>query len=219
MLIIFDCDGVLVDSEQLAAEVFSNELRRNGTAWTADECHRQFRGYTLRHCLELLNRSLAEPLPSDFLEKLQEATRLAFESSLKAVEGVAPVLELLQSRGIPFCVASNGSYEKMEHALRVTGLYPYFENRCYSAEAVAQGKPAPDLFLLAAESLGVNPRFCHVIEDSAAGMHAAAAAGMRALYYNPLEQTTESDCIAFNSMRQLPQLLGIDKSATCVAGR
>lgn len=209
MLIIFDCDGVLVDSEKLAAEVFSSELLRHGVTWSAEECHGRFRGHTLSYCLALLQDTLSDSLPDDFLEGLQEATRLAFESSLKAVDGVDTVLTQLQARAIPFCAASNGSYAKMEHALRITGLYPAFEHRCYSAEAVAQGKPAPDLFLFAAESVGVDPRFCYVIEDSAAGLQAAQAAGMHVLLYSAAGQSGDRSCVSFSSMDQLPGLLGI----------
>lgn len=213
MLIIFDCDGVLVDSEQLAAEVFSTELRLYGVSWTANECRRRFRGHTLTYCFELLQDCLPDPLPNNFLEGLQESTRQAFESSLKAVDGVRPILELLQKRNIPFCVASNGNYEKMKHALRITGLYSFFENRCYSAEAVTEGKPAPDLFLFAAESLGVSPRFCCVIEDSVVGLQAATAAGMRPLHFDAwgveAESTYKGVYPSFNRMSLLPELLGI----------
>ncbi len=216
MLIVFDCDGVLVDSEQLSADVFSSELLRHGIDWSAEECHRRFRGHTLSYCLRLLENTLSEPLPGNFLDCLQEATRVAFESSLKAVEGVEAVLGLLQARAIPFCVASNGSYAKMEHALRVTGLYLAFDRRCFSAEAVARGKPAPDLFLFAAESMGVDPRFCRVIEDSEAGLQAAAAAGMRALHYAAAAQSSDRTCVSFNRMDQLPGLLGIRQSNRCL---
>lgn len=216
MLIIFDCDGVLVDSEALAAEVFSQELGRCGIDWTADDCLNQFKGRTLADCMEILNRKFPGSTSEDFLDRLNEATRHRFERDLEPVEGVLELLNYLHARDVSFCVASNGGYTKMRGSLQLTGLLPYFEGRCYSAESVSKGKPDPELFLWAADSMGVPPQFCKVIEDSESGLRAAKAAGMAALHYCAVGAQAIG-CSVFSHMSDLPELLESSRKAAAAA--
>lgn len=183
MLIIFDCDGVLVDSEVLAAQVFADALVEQGLNIDAKTCFATFKGHTLGRCLEILRHQFSFGVPADFIDTLEVKTQLAFASQLKPVAGVRAVLDKLVERGIPFCVASNGGHEKVEHSLTVTGLIDYFPANRFSAEDVARGKPAPDLFLYASEAMGVPTAFCRIIEDSKTGLMAAKAAGMKSYFF------------------------------------
>lgn len=210
MLIIFDCDGVLVDSELLAARVFSEVLKPLDIAMSAEECHQRFRGHSLTYCMEWLEAEHGRALPDDFAYRLELSTITAFSGQLRPVPGIKAVLEVLDSIHVSYCVASNGSHAKIRNSLEVTGLLPYFSDRCFSAEDVARGKPAPDLYLYAAESMGVPTSFTTVVEDSPAGLEAALAAGMRPLMYTP-DHDLKIDVRAteFKKMEELPGLLGV----------
>lgn len=210
MLIIFDCDGVLVDSEILAARVFSEALEPLDISLSAEECHQRFRGHSLAYCLDWLETEYGRTLPDNFAYRLEQATITAFSRQLRSVPGVKTVLELLDSAHIPYCVASNGSHAKIRSSLEVTGLLPHFSDRRFSAEDVTRGKPAPDLYLYAADSMGVPASFTTVVEDSLAGLEAALAAGMRPLIYTP-EHDLKINVRAteFKKMEELPGLLGV----------
>lgn len=211
MLIIFDCDGVLVDSELLAAQVFSEVLESLGISLPAEECHQRFRGHSLAYCIEWLEGAFNKALPADFAYHLEQSTISAFSRQLQPVSGVKSVLELLDRAHVPYCVASNGSHAKIRNSLEVTGLLPHFSNRCFSAEDVPRGKPAPDLYLYAAESMGVPTSFTTVVEDSLAGLEAAVAAGMRPLMFAPGQSTaTDIRVTEFKKMEELPVLLGVN---------
>jgi len=182
MLIIFDCDGVLVDSETLAARVFSEQLRALGIDMTPAQCFTQFHGHTLPYCYSWIEREHRQQLPSDFDQQLMVATSAAFDADLKPVEGVLELIKTLRRCNISYCVASNGRHSKINRSLALTGLDEWFGvARRFSVEDVERGKPAPDLFLYAAEAIGVPTQFCTVIEDSASGVAAAKAAGMKVL--------------------------------------
>lgn len=211
MLIIFDCDGVLVDSELLGAQVFSKELEPLDIPMSTEQCHRQFLGRSLAYCFAWLEREYGRALPDDFPSRLEQSTIAAFSRQLRPVPGIKTVLELLDREHVPYCVASNGSHAKIRNSLEVTGLLPHFSNRRFSVEDVAQGKPAPDLYLYAAESMGVPASFTTVVEDSPAGLEAALAAGMRALMYIPDQHSlgTGISATVFKKMEELPDLLGV----------
>lgn len=210
MLIIFDCDGVLVDSELLAARVFSESLARQDISMSAEECHRQFRGHSLAYCIDWLEERHGGKLAPEFVPGLEQATNAAFSRQLQPVPGVRAALDLLDSIHVPYCVASNGSHAKIKNSLEVTGLLPLFADRRFSAQDVERGKPAPDLYLYAAEAMGVPRAFTTVVEDSLAGLEAALGAGMRPLMYMP-EGVVEVDARAtvFTKMEELPRLLGV----------
>lgn len=207
MLIIFDCDGVLVDSEILAARVFSAHLAEFGISLSAQQCEHKFRGHTMDHCLTMLHSEYPGTLPGDFLDSLAVATTEAFGRDLQPVAGIEPVLQWLISCGTPFCVASNGALSKVRHSLAVTGLLDYFGEHCFSAEQVRQGKPAPDLFLMAAGSMECAPGRTLVVEDSPTGVTAAINAGMAVLRYGSPLRIEERLIDSFVEMAALPELI------------
>lgn len=206
MLTIFDCDGVLVDSEALAAQVFSEQLMTQGVCLTATECRTKYKGLTLGDCVLSIEEEFACLLADEFLSDLKRATQQQFARSLQPVEGVEEVLVWMKASASPMCVASNGGVEKICHSLAVTGLTPYFEN-IFSADQVSHGKPEPDLFLLAAHSLGFEPRACLVIEDSLSGLAAAQAAKMQVLFYSEDGVGCGGRAPTFSDMRELPGIL------------
>lgn len=183
-LVIFDCDGVLVDSEGLAAEIFSQTLAQVGIQLSAEQCFATFKGKSLDACFAFL-REAGHYLPQNFKALLDERTQQGFAQQLTPVDGVEAVLQFLLEQQVPICLASNGGREKIAHSLRITGLAKYFDH-CFSVDDVSEGKPAPTLFLHAAASMGVEPEDCFVVEDSASGFLAAQRAGMTLLRYeNP----------------------------------
>ncbi len=181
--VIFDCDGVLVDSEKLMSVVFSDMLTELGLPYTPDDTIRTFMGRSMVSCMHIVEQQLGHAAPEDFLQRLDVRAYDAFERDLEAVSGVARLLDLLDVHDIPYAVASSGSHGKMEKTLGLTGLLPRLAGRITSATEVAHGKPSPDVFLLAAERLRMPADECLVIEDSLLGVEAALAAGMRVIGY------------------------------------
>lgn len=206
MLIIFDCDGVLVDSEALASHVFAEQLAEEGLPLTAEQCQAKFQGLTLSDCLLAIEQEFMCTLSIGFLERLKEATQQRFEHALMPVKGVEQVLSWVQESGHAMCVASNGGREKIRHSLTVTRLLPHF-NHLFSADQVARGKPEPDLFLFAARALGYAPSACIVVEDSVAGVRAAQSAGMNVIFYGEGRSEWGSTVPVFTDMKQLPGML------------
>jgi len=208
-LVIFDCDGVLVDSEPIADRVFGRMLAEQGLALSGGEMAELFLGRTMAHCLALAADRLGRPLPADFEAEHDRRLFDALAAELVLVPGVTRVLEGLAS---PFCVASNGSPDKLRLSLARVGLLPRFEGRLFSAAEVARGKPAPDLFLHAASRMGVAPAACVVVEDSPAGVAAGVAAGMSVLGFaacTPAARLREAGAgQVFATMDELPALLG-----------
>jgi HAD superfamily hydrolase (TIGR01509 family) len=206
-LVIFDCDGVLVDSEPLANRVFTEALRQIGVEISYEEVCRTFIGLSMSRCMEIVERRLGRPAPEGFVDRLQARTYEAFRAELRPVRGVARALERID---LPLCVASSGEPEKMRLSLGLTGLLDRFEGRLFSATEVARGKPWPDLFLHAARSLGARPEGCVVIEDSAPGVLAARAAGMAVLGYageGSGAGLAAAGARVFHDMEELPRLL------------
>ena len=208
-LAIFDCDGVLVDSEPIANRVFARQLASHGLAMDPDEVMRTFIGRSRDTCIEMAGRLRGAALPAGFAATWDEALHEALRNEVQPVEGVR---ELLRSLAIPFCVASNGEPEHMRISLTAAGLMPLVEGRLFSAASVARPKPAPDLFLHAAAAMGFEPRDCAVIEDTVTGVKAAVAAGMRAFGYAGAPHTDGEALEAhgatvFRHMRSLPSLL------------
>lgn len=180
-LVIFDCDGVLVDSEPSANRLLVRVLAKDGFDISYEECRRLFVGKTMNAVMAHVEEAIGRPLGDHWPDYIRDETLKAFASGVEAVPGVREVLLALQSRAVPFCVASSGKFEKMRFTLGSSGLLPLVEHVLFSAEQVAHGKPAPDLFLFAAKSMGYAPEACVVIEDSVPGVQAAIAAGMPVL--------------------------------------
>jgi HAD superfamily hydrolase (TIGR01509 family) len=182
-LVIFDCDGVLVDSEPIAARLTAEAVSELGWAMSAELAKAEFLGDTFGNIIRRVEERIGRPVPSDWPARSQSNLKAALERELTPVRGVRQTIERLLSAGYTLAVGSQGTHDKMQLTLGVTGLLPFFEGRIFSATQVEHPKPAPDLFLLAASSLGFAPAQTTVIEDSTRGVKAALAAGMRVLGY------------------------------------
>jgi HAD superfamily hydrolase (TIGR01509 family) len=207
-LVIFDCDGVLVDSERIAVRVEAEYLAELGWPLSQAEIVDRFMGRTTEYMDEAVEAQLGSRLPGDWKDQLQRRYREAFAAELVPVDGV---LEVLDQLSVPTCVASSGSHDKLRFTLGHTGLYGRFEGRIFRGYEVANGKPAPDLFLHAAARMGAEPARCAVVEDSRYGVLAARAAGMRAFGYagglTPAGRLEGEGTVVFEDMRELPRLL------------
>lgn len=208
-LVIFDCDGVLIDSERLAVKVDVLVLGELGWPLSEAEVVERFVGRSDRETRAEIETQLGRRLPAGWQERVNALYHQAFAAELAPVAGI---LEALDQITLPACVASSGTHEHLRYTLRLTGLFDRFAGRIFSAEDVARGKPAPDLFLHAADRMGVVPAGCVVVEDSRPGVEAARAAGMRALAFagglSPRELLDGPDTTVFADMRELPGLLG-----------
>lgn len=206
-LVIFDCDGVLVDSERIAVRIEVQIGAELGWPLTADEVIEKFVGRSNKSIGALVEARLPG-MSAAWQERYETLHREAVDRELVAVEGIH---EALAAIALPTCVASSGSHEKMRHTLGHTGLHAHFEGRIFSATEVEHGKPAPDLFLHAARRMGVEPAACVVVEDSKYGVQAARSAGMRSLGYagglTPAHWLEGPDTVVFDDMRKLPSLL------------
>ncbi|WP_428680446.1 HAD family hydrolase [Reyranella sp.] len=212
MLVIFDCDGVLVDSEPLANTCFARALRREGLDWNVEDTMRRLMGRSMRSCVEIVEGELGRALPVDFVDRLQADTMQAFrDAPLRTVPGVVEAIDAIEAAGIATCVASSGGLDKMRVTLGITGLWSRFEGRIFSSTQVPRGKPFPDLFLHAAIEMNEQPFDSVVVEDSLPGIQAARAAGMRALAYvgapySDAEALRAAGGRTFDSMSSLPML-------------
>lgn len=207
-LVIFDCDGVLVDSEPIANRVFSRMLGEVGLPMDYDETVRTFVGRSAATCVGMVEARLGRPVPDGWVDEWRRRTLDAFSRELRAVEGVADALDRIAA---PVCVASSGEPAKMRFTLGMTGMLPRFEGRIFSAVEVRRGKPAPDLFLHAARTMGAVPERCAVVEDSAVGVEAGAAAGMTVFGFaamsDPAALRAAGAAHVFTRMDELPGLL------------
>ena len=207
--VIFDCDGVLVDTEEISNRVVAALLTEAGLPTTYEQCLRDYRGRSMASVMALAGERNGAPLPADIPERYYAAVKESFSRELEPVPGVVAALERIE---LPSCVASSGPHHKMAVTLRRTGLWERFEGRIFSATEVRRGKPAPDLFLHAAERMRFDPAATAVVEDSVPGVEAARAAGMRALAF---ARGSEADARAlaaaggepFHDMAELPGLL------------
>jgi HAD superfamily hydrolase (TIGR01509 family) len=207
-LLIFDSDGVLVDSEELSARMLVEAAREHGPlAMELSEAVRLFRGRKMAECVDILSERLGRSLPEDFTPNFRARQAEAFRQNLKPIPGIH---EALCEITMPICVASNGPREKIALALSVTGLLPFFEGRIFSSYELGTWKPDPGLYLHAAAAMKVAPADCVVVEDSVLGVRAGIAAGMRVLAYIAAGDAPEFDSpgvTRFERMAQLPGLL------------
>jgi HAD superfamily hydrolase (TIGR01509 family) len=206
-LIIFDCDGVVVDSERIVHTVFNEFIAELGFTSTS-ETNELFLGRTLADCLEIVAERTGRAAPEGALDRYRERRDRVLREQVRAVDGVRAVLEGLR---VPYCIASSGDHAKMRATLGATGLLPLFAGKVFSATEVANGKPAPDVFLFAAAKMGTAPERTAVIEDSINGVIAARAAGMTVFGYADLiaapRLVAAGAHAAFTRMSELPALL------------
>ncbi|AMG46469.1 phosphoglycolate phosphatase [Achromobacter xylosoxidans] len=182
-LVIFDCDGVLIDSEIIAARAQSRALAEHGIAITPQEAARRFAGIPDADMWQTLQDENARALPADFPRQYADRLQDTFRQELRALPGVRETLAALRQRGMAYCVASSSTPPKLEAALKLVGLWEEFAPNVFSTAQVAHGKPAPDVFLFAARQMRTAILECVVVEDSVPGVRAARAARMRAVGY------------------------------------
>ncbi len=207
-LVIFDCDGVLVDSERLAIRVDVLVLASLGWRVTEAEVVERFVGKSDAHMKREVEEHIGRKLADDWDHGFRDVYLDTFRRELRPVDGIVAALDAI---ALPTCVASSGTHEKMRFTLGLTGLLDRFDGRIFSATEVSRGKPFPDLFLHAAARMGVDPAACAVVEDSRYGVEAARAAGMRAFGYaggvTPADRLAGPGTVVFTDMRELPRLL------------
>jgi HAD superfamily hydrolase (TIGR01509 family) len=206
-LIIFDCDGVLVDSERLGNRAFLRTVAPLGLRMELEEAMALFRGRKMTECLQEVERLLGSALPASFVDDLRKQQSAIFREELRPVEGIVEALDAIDP---PICVASSGPLEKIELTLSLTGLLDRFAGAIFSAYEVGSWKPEPGLFLHAAAAHGVAPNRCIVVEDSVPGALGAAAAGMAVLGYaadGHQQELRAAGATVFTSMRELPALI------------
>jgi HAD superfamily hydrolase (TIGR01509 family) len=212
-LVIFDCDGVLVDSEVISCRAHAETLTRHGYPITSDQVFDRFLGRSMRKTTLEIEAELGRPLPEDFHTQVYAEIFRLFAASLEATPHIEQTLAAITT---PMCVASSGPPEKISTSLNHVGLYDRFAPHIFSAVQVSNGKPAPDLFLFAAEQMRTPPARCLVIEDSVAGVTGALAAGMLVFGYHggshcrPDTADTlraAGAAATFDDMRQLPDLM------------
>jgi HAD superfamily hydrolase (TIGR01509 family) len=212
-LVIFDCDGVLVDSEVLSSRAHAEALTRHGYPITAEQERDRFLGVSDREARLIIEAETGRKLPDDFENQMQQAALQLYAEHLGLIPHVA---ETVAALSLPKCVASSGTPEKIRHGLTCAGLYELLAPHIFSAVQVDRGKPAPDLFVFAAQQMKANPASCIVIEDSRAGVTGARAAGMTVLGFHGGSHCTPQHAAAlraagahetFDDMRQLPALI------------
>lgn len=211
-LVIFDCDGVLVDTEQAANKSLTERLNLLGWDISYEACRRRFVGKSLKSVQAEVEVELGRNLAADWDVTIEREEIEVFRHTTEAIVGVEAQVMRLRDLGIPYCVASSGRIEKMHATLGSAGLLPVLKDVLFSATMVKNGKPAPDLFLHAASAMGHAPETCVVIEDSRPGVEAGVAAGMRVLGYagDPMTDRAALEAAGatvFESMVQLPDLL------------
>jgi HAD superfamily hydrolase (TIGR01509 family) len=207
-LVIFDCDGVLVDSEPIAVRIDVEMLAEAGLEMSEAEVIERFVGRSPQVMLDEIEAQLGRSLPDGWFERAESRIRQAYTTELHPIAGIVEALEQID---LPVCVASSSGHDSIRLKLELTGLYERFAGRIFSASEVANGKPAPDLFLHAASRMGTYPARCVVVEDSRHGVQAARAAGMEVFAYSggvtPADVLEGPRTVVFDDMRKLPELV------------
>lgn len=211
-LVIFDCDGVLVDTERQTNQTLAKMITDLGYPMTGPESQQRFMGRTIENVQAMVEELTGKRLPSNWPDQVRARDLEAFRQGVAPVNGIVKVLDFLDEGNVPYCVASSGKHAKMDVTLGSSGLMPRVKGRIFSAQDCENGKPHPDVFLLAARTMGFAPEACVVIEDSLPGVQAGLAAGMAVFAY--VEDPTcdrAAMCSAgaklFEDMNRLPDLL------------
>ena len=205
--IIFDCDGVLVDSEAISNQVIVDMANDLGANIDLEYAIKHYAGTSLKFVTDDIERIIGKRIPDNFNAEYRRISFLRFQSDIQPVNGVE---EFIQSLDVPICVASNGPLNKMDLNLKLTGLSKYFRGKMFSAYEINSWKPDPKLFLHAAETLGFEPKECAVIEDSLSGIKAAVAGKFDVFglaHEHQIQSFQDHGAIAFSSMSELPELL------------
>lgn len=206
--VIFDCDGVLVDSEPIANRVLVDMANELGANIDLDYALKNFKGTSMQRCQEQIAELVPQRLPEDFLPRFRERSFESFRQNIQPVDGIAEVLENLD---IPFCVASSGPENKIRLNLELTGLLPHFEDKIFSCFTVRKWKPDPAVFLWAAETMGFKPEECIVIEDSISGVNAAKNGGFDVFGFAAHDYNNELEghaTLTFSDMSEVLELIG-----------
>ncbi|WP_282044179.1 HAD family hydrolase [Winogradskyella flava] len=205
--IIFDCDGVLVDSEPLGNQVMVDMANTFGANIDLEYAYANFKGNSLKNCIDKIKRLVGKDIPSDFEDEYRKRSFEKFKNEIEPIKGVNNLLDKLD---IPFCVASSGPENKIRLNLELTGLLPYFESKIFSCYAIEKWKPDPEVFLWAARTMGFSPNECLVIEDSPIGVKAAVNGGFDVFGFTAhdyKDELKENATKVFDSMINLPKLL------------
>jgi HAD superfamily hydrolase (TIGR01509 family) len=213
-LVIFDCDGILVDTENLANRRLAEWLSAAGYATSFEYCRKNFSGRSMLSVQKEIEVQTEVRLGADFVDRWNAGLPDLFAHGVEAIPYVREFIEAVRAAGIPYCVATSARVSKMHITLGQTGLLPLFEHAMFSATMVSRGKPFPDLFLHAARTMGFAPADCIVIEDSVAGTQAGIAAGMRVFSYHgdpysDRDGLIQAGGILFDDMRELAGLVPI----------
>lgn len=205
--IIFDCDGVLVDSEPIGNQVLVDLANELGANINLDYAFKNFKGKSLQNCVDQIDNLIDVEVPSNFINDYRRQSFERFEKEIKPIEGI---LNLIRTLEIPFCVASSGPESKIKLNLKLTGLLPYFESKIFSCYTIGKWKPDPTVFLWAAKTMGFQPKDCLVIEDSLIGVSAALEGGFDVFGFTAHDYNDELSKKAtktFSNMLMLPELL------------
>jgi HAD superfamily hydrolase (TIGR01509 family) len=208
-LVIFDCDGVLVDSEPISNAVLAAVLTRCGLMISAHDALREYKGLLMRDLIAKAESALGAALPDGFVAEFEALRELEFRAHLQAIPGARTAVEEVRASGVKVCVASQGKLAKTELTLTLTGLRDLFcADELFSAHTVARGKPHPDLFLHAARTMDADPSRCAVIEDTTLGVRAGLSAGMRVLWFAAAQdgEDSELDGAAVERVFALPEV-------------
>jgi len=213
-LVIFDCDGVLVDSEPISFAVLRDTLTVAGVEVSESHAYRQFLGKSMASITRMIADEFSISLSDEHIEAMRTQLFARFQSELQPVAGIS---DMLAHFSLPHCVASSSQPERIRLSLRKTGLIDYFEPNIFSATMVKRGKPEPDLFLHASRTMGFAPEDCIVIEDSPAGIQAAHSAGMKVFAFTGASHAAVSNLreivsglkptLIFDDMKALPDLI------------
>ncbi|MGB5420466.1 HAD family hydrolase [Algibacter sp.] len=203
--IIFDCDGVLVDSETIGGGVLVDMANSLGANLKFENTNKLFKGKSLEDCMGIISKEVSKPLPSSFELEYREKSFKAFKEGIQPINGIAEVLKKLK---VPFCVASSGPESKIRLNLELTGLLPFFDSNIFSCYTIQKWKPEPDVFLWASETMGFKPNECLVIEDSISGVRAANAGGFDVFGYAEHDYNNELRFEATKTFNHMEELLG-----------
>jgi HAD superfamily hydrolase (TIGR01509 family) len=213
-MVIFDCDGVLIDSEALCDRVVAASITEHGWVITPEECHRHFLGLSFYDMVPIVAAKTGKPIGTDWVDRVVQRLTAILATEVEPISGAYEALTGVTALGLPWRIASNSSHTEMNAKFARVGWSDLVRGRVHSAAEIiargGRGKPAPDVFLEAAETEGIDPAHCLVIEDSAAGAQAAKAAGMACLGFSPDHDGAalrEAGAFPFRPMHALPTLL------------